>query len=276
MLFIYEGDEHLLLWKGHGFELKFESGSLSRSVSEVNIDISTNLPGKISLPEYSVLVSEIFTVQCEHEFLKNVSLKMEHFAEDCSKLCFATSSGRNPTFTLNRSGMFDERYGIIQTKTFSCFAIVYYFRHFIWPFLNPKIECYAALYSKCVYEGYWDINLYIITRTEVNELRLKMSERDEELFLQHKAAGTIEYEADDIIMDISLTPKQIEDGWSLPPGMNTEIRIRARDVSQANKLCALGKFTISSTSKVPLVHAYNLKGANFNSLCLRLYHTEGN
>ena len=264
--FIYKGDECILPWRDHGFELKFESGSLSRSVSEINIDISTNLPGDTSLPKNSILVSEIFTVQCKHEFLKNVSLKMEHFAEDYSNLFFATLSGKNRMFTLNHNGEFDESYGIIQTKSFSGFSIVSFIR-------NPKINCYAALYSKCLHKGSWGIDLYIVK----NKYVFNLIEQDKELNLQgSRAEGTIKYRVDYVIMDISLSPEEIRDGWSLPTGIDNEMKISVRDLMRGNKDRAVVSFVISSTSNIQLSHAYNLNGAEFNSLCLTLHHTEGN
>ena len=285
--FTYKGDECILPWKGHSFELKFESGSLSRSVSEVIIDISTKSPEEISLPEDSILVSDIFTVQCKHEFLKSMSLKMEHSAEDCSNLCFATISGQNPTFTLNWSGKFDERYGNIQTKNCSCFSIVYTHRNssneplLNRPNLNPEFKCHAALYSKCVRKGYWEIYLYIVKNTDIAVLA--NIERDKQLTLQGSAPGKIEYQVDDVMMDISLTPKEIEDGWTLPSCIEGEMHISGGemhisggDVIKLNEIRPVVSFNIHSTSNVSLDHAYNLRGAKFNSLCLTLHHTEGN
>lgn len=123
--FDYKGGTEIWSWKDHGFEMKFQCDSLSPGVTKSSIKVSVSLMDDFMLPENTMPVSAFFTINCEHKFIKDVLLKIEHCAKNAFFLTFAKCSSTTPpyNFELVKDGNFIGRYGKIQRRNFSTFVI---------------------------------------------------------------------------------------------------------------------------------------------------------
>ena len=115
------------LWEGHGFKLNVPKNSLPEDVSEYPVNIKASLTGQFELPEGLELVSAVYWVYVPGQFMKPVTIEIQHCANfsSPSQLHFVRTSCTQKSlpykFEVVDGGSFTpcSKYGALSTTRFS-------------------------------------------------------------------------------------------------------------------------------------------------------------
>jgi len=143
---------HTFEWQGYGLKLHIPEGAMPREHKGCKIDIKACLSGQFSFPSGSQLVSCVYWLSCSQQFLKSVTLEIEHCAavkesSHSSSLCFVvakcTQAELPYQFKELKQGTFSlqSSYGSIQLSQFSIFGIVCKMFSF---YGNKEPRCYCS------------------------------------------------------------------------------------------------------------------------------------
>ena len=106
-----------LSWPGYGFYLEVPDGALPHGVT-ASVGVKVILAGQFQLPANRELISALYWISTRHEFLKEVTVYIQHCAvirseEDCLKFKFilAKCSQKELPYT------FKEKEGVFNTHT---------------------------------------------------------------------------------------------------------------------------------------------------------------
>ena len=271
--------DNIFVWKKHEFVMEFQRDSLPPTISSTNINISVSLWGNFELPENTLPVSAFFTIECPLELLKKTNVKIEHCARDVSNLKFAISSDICPPykFELVKEGIFFDRHGEIQRKSFSRFVIVFFYAvaSVIYPF-----NYHATLCSNSLDNNIWTIHLYVTwcTASHINYLESKVNEK--ELVIKDQSVLIIHDQAQYIEMDPSVSSENRAKGLDLLVYPKSNVHIHKRDIN--NIFCygiasALFRLKLTESTATTFGQRYCIEGADLNNrhLYLSLSTTDG-
>ena len=130
MLLEAMGDKSQKLeWPGYGFYIEVPDGALAPGVT-ASVAVKVILGGQFKLPdENSQLISAIYWIASSKEFLKEVTVNIQHYAvitseEQCSKFRFIVAKCSQevlPYTFREKEGLFSAhtQYGAIKLKRFS-------------------------------------------------------------------------------------------------------------------------------------------------------------
>ena len=252
----------------------FQSESLPTDTANITVEISVTSGEDYVLPELTVPVSMFFSIKCQHKFIKNVYVTMEHFSAETSDLSFVISSNPKPPFQfeLLSRGIFYERYGFIERNEFSILGIVTRIRTGRW----PKMMYYFALYTSPPVDYKWTVFIYIMKDSATNRYRIKEDSKDSERTFNTHTVATVNHTLDEFSLDISLKDEEISHGWKLPLESINPIKIPRRRIDRCN--CGVPTpanfkimLDISRTNLLDLLHCYIIAGVKQeNSLTLAL------
>ena len=120
-----------LEWPDYGFFIEIPKGALSPGVT-ARVAVKVILGNQFKIPENSQLISPIYWIVSSEEFLKEVTVNIQHYAvitskEQCSKFRFivARCSQEVLPYTFReKEGLFNAhtQYGAIKVKRFSMFG----------------------------------------------------------------------------------------------------------------------------------------------------------
>jgi len=138
-------------WKGFGLRLYVPKNSIPASMAECTINIKASLSGEFQFPEDSDLLSPVFWISVPCQFLKPVTLEIQHctlredetFISDLKFVSARCSQKSLPyTFRPLDDGVFTSHssYGSIQLTHFSGVAITGKKR-------TPRSHCVHVYYS---------------------------------------------------------------------------------------------------------------------------------
>ena len=115
-------------WPGYGFFIEIPEGAVLPGVT-VSVGVKVILAGQFKFPENRQLISAIYWVSSSIEFIKEVSVNIQHCAvvrseDQCSQFKFIIakcSQSQLPYRFREREGLFSShtQYGAIQLKQFS-------------------------------------------------------------------------------------------------------------------------------------------------------------
>ena len=253
--------------------MEFECDSLPSGVSETNINVSVALWGNFKLPENTKPVSTFYNIQCRHQLLKDVLVKIEHCARVTSNLSFAISSDISPPykFELVKDGKFIERHGEILRKQFSRFVIVFCYR--VASLFFP-INHYAALYSSQLNkDNIWTVYLFVTLYTKSHLFYLREDATEQNLSIKAYSIVKIEDGADYLEMDTSVSRVNKDKGLELfaPPGNNIRIdRNTINGIFNGSTAFAFFKLKLMETRSTTFDQLYYIRGAVLNNGCLHL------
>ena len=278
--FVCEAVDDIFFWKKHEFMMKFQHDCLPPDISSTNINISVSLWGNFELPENSLPVSAFFNIQCPLELLKDAYVKIEHCARDVSNLKFAISSDICPPykFELVKEGIFFDRHGEIQRKSFSRFVIVFCYAVASWFY---PFNYHAALCSNSLDNNIWTIHLYVTwcTASHINFLESEVNKK--ELVIKDQSVLQIHDQAEYIEIDPSVSSENRAKGLDLLVYPKNNIHINRRDID--NIFCygiASASFRLKLTEPTATTFGqhYCIEGAVLNNhyLYLSLSTTDGN
>ena len=122
-------------FEGYGFKLNVPEGSLPAEVSEIQLNVRVSLSGQFQLPSNSELVSAVYWVSSPHEFVKPITVEIQHCAalsndKQCSQLTFVytkcTQKELPYIFKEREGGVFSPQssYGILSLYHFSGISII--------------------------------------------------------------------------------------------------------------------------------------------------------
>lgn len=183
---LYTGKDLFDIWEGCGFQILFNRDSLS-STSQIDIRLlsSTNF----SPPEHLKLVSGIYHVCCQDEFIKPVTIRIEHCVTESSSkdLIFFASSNDKPNDFKPIKAKFDQHYGEIKVYSLGYFAILakvsssfLYALYLYWHTESQHFECY------------WDLYFFAVRQLEIYESCVKCHANGT---LQFRTCGELSNEA---------------------------------------------------------------------------------
>ena len=273
-----EAVDNIFFWKKHEFVMEFQRDSLPPNISRTNINISVSLWGNFELPENTRPVSAFFTIKCPLELLKDACVKIEHCARDVSNLKFAISSDICPPykFELVKEGIFFDRHGEIQRKTFSRFVIVLWYAV---AFIN-RINFHAALCSNSLDNNIWTIHLYVTWSTASHKNYLESEVIKKELVIKDQSVLEIHDQAQYIEIDPSVSSDNRAKGLDLLAYPKRNIRINRRDIDNISCYCitsASFRLKLTEPKATTFCQQYCIEGANLNNdyLYLSLSTTDG-
>ena len=115
-------------WPGYGFFIEIPEGAVPPGVT-VSVGVKVLLAGQFEFPENRQLISAIYWVSSSIEFIKEVSVNIQHCAvvrseDQCSQFKFIIakcSQSQLPYRFREREGLFSShtQYGAIKLKQFS-------------------------------------------------------------------------------------------------------------------------------------------------------------
>ena len=115
-------------WPGYGFFIEIPEGAVPPGVT-VSVGVKVILAGQFKFPENRQLISAIYWVSSSIEFIKEVSVNIQHCAvvrseDQCSQFKFIIakcSQSQLPYKFREREGLFSShtQYGAIKLKQFS-------------------------------------------------------------------------------------------------------------------------------------------------------------
>ena len=114
-------------WPGYGFFIEIPEGAVPPGVT-VSVGVKVILAGHFKFPENRQLISAIYWVSSSIEFIKEVSVNIQHCAvcseDQCSQFKFIIakcSQSQLPYKFCEREGLFSShtQYGAIKLKQFS-------------------------------------------------------------------------------------------------------------------------------------------------------------
>ena len=158
-------------FKLNGLQLHIPEGVLpAKYTGGYEVDIKTGLVGEFQFPDNSELVSCIYWLSCSQQFLKPVTLQIQHCAsiEDLSQLHFVVAKSSQSElpykFEVLEKGTFSQHnsYGSIDISQFSFFAII------ICKIFRSHISYYSALYF--FYQGVksWRVDVVVTRNLEIH------------------------------------------------------------------------------------------------------------
>ena len=117
MLTVVGDKPQRLKWPGYGFYIEVPEGSLSPGVT-ANVTVKVIFGDHFKLPENSQLISAIYWVSSSTEFLKELSVNIQHCAvvmseEQLSEFKFIIAKGFQEVLPYH----FKEREGLVSTHT---------------------------------------------------------------------------------------------------------------------------------------------------------------
>ena len=275
-----EAMNNIFFWRKHKFVMEFQRDSLPPNISSTNINISVSLWGNFELPENTLPISAFFTIKCPIELLKEANVKIEHCARDVSNLKFAISSDICPPykFELLKEGIFFDRHGEIQRKTFSRLVIV--FCYAVASVISP-FNYQATLCSNSLDNNIWTIHLYVTwcTASHIKYLESKVLD-EKELVIKDQSGLIIHDQAQRIEMDPSVSRENRAKGLDLLVYPKSNVHINKRDID--NIFCygiASASFRLKLTEPTATTFGqhYCINGAVLNNhyLYLSLSTTDG-
>ena len=118
-------------WSGYGFFIEIPEGAVPPGVT-VSVGVKVILAGQFKFPENRQLISAIYWVSSNIEFMKDVSVNIQHCAvvrsdDQCSQFKYIIakcSQSQLPYRFREREGLFSShtQYGAIKLKHFSLLA----------------------------------------------------------------------------------------------------------------------------------------------------------
>ena len=268
--FDYKGGTEIWSWKDHGFEMEFQCDSLLPGVMKSSIKVSVSLMDDFMLPENTMPVSAFFTINCEHQLIKNVLLKIEHCAINESFLTFAISSSTSPyNFELVKDGKFIGRYGKIQRSNFSTFVILLQG----WKSLVDIPTLYIALYSRTQNEKTWKIYLFVTLFTEFHKLNLRNYASEHGLTIKDYSEATIKALRRDastevplaaLEMDYSVSQENKKKGFCVLDDVRTNIRITPEGIAKKKFFSEYFFLKTEKTETTTFNQVYSIRGVRLN------------
>ena len=179
MAFLYQQSSLHYVWKGYGIELLFERHSLTSEISECIISISVVSSMECLLPGNVHLVSGLFQIDCQGNFDKPVTIKIQHCAikRKLIDLSFVTSSDENSPYKCQCvEGDFDSNFGKIKVSSFSVYGIIMRpifslyetIRNVLWPVAS------GLLYSIYLYYNFseqrrhcWKLTFIVVKNLDI-------------------------------------------------------------------------------------------------------------
>ena len=125
---VYSSHYQQVTWPGYGLRLHIPKGSLPAGMEQCTINIKASLAGQYEFPENSYLVSAVFWFHCDdvHEFIRPITVEMQHCAIKLGKLTFvrAVCSQKQLPYTFKQllGGYFTSHSsynGVIELNSFS-------------------------------------------------------------------------------------------------------------------------------------------------------------
>ena len=85
-----------LQFRGYGFKLHVQKGSLPAEVSEATLNVRVSLSGQFQMPPDCELLSAVYWVYSPHTFIKPLTIEIQHSAvlssaQQCSQLTFVST-----------------------------------------------------------------------------------------------------------------------------------------------------------------------------------------
>ena len=169
-------------WRGFGLKMHFKEDALPVNVNECQIHIKASLSGQFQLPENTTLLSSIYWIVCPHEFMKPVTVEIQHCAampELQAGLTFiiakCTQQHLPYKFKILNGGVFspNSQYGSIELSHFSGVGVTFQsmmqwlgFTPFQ-PTFNPR-SYRAQLYYSSSGVHSWEVYLAITWNLELH------------------------------------------------------------------------------------------------------------
>ena len=157
-----DSHSHSYEWQQYGLKLHIPEGAVP---AECRVDIKAGFAGQFNMPDDLQLVSCVYWLSCSQNFMKPVTLEVEHCASiqessQSSTLQFITAKGSQAELPYQfemESGIFAPKssYGSIQVSPFSFFAIGIFKR-----FQSLQRYCSTVYY---IQKGFnkWDVDFVI-------------------------------------------------------------------------------------------------------------------
>jgi len=158
-------------FKSNGLQLHIPEGALpTECTGGCEVDVKTSLVGEFQFPDDSELVSCIYWLSCSQQFLKPVTLQIQHCAsiEDLSHLRFVVAKSSQSElpykFEVLEKGTFsqDSSYGSLEISQFSFFGII------IRKIFRRHISYYSALYYIQQGVNSWHVDVVVSRNLEVH------------------------------------------------------------------------------------------------------------
>ena len=249
-------------WKEHNFSMIFHSESLKNTIEESKLEIAVIHSDDYVLPPMTVPVSAFFSVECQHKFHKNVTLRIEHFSVDTSSLKFVVSHSTHPPFMFEflSGGVFSIRHGEIERREFCIFGIVY---RCLRCRRRPRLYYYCALYTSPSVFCTWTVRIYIVKDSATNKNYIEEDTKGLELSLNAFTVANVIPSLVYFTFDLTLSKEEMKQGWSLPPGITNLINIQRARIDDCQGVATPASFKILlDASKAPkqckLIHSYKI------------------
>ena len=270
--FTYKNDAQEFIWKKHKFSIKFACGCLPPETPSALFEVYASFGDNFILPEKMTPVSAFFAIKCNREFLKSVSVSIEHCAVKTKHLRFAVCSSPFPPYEFEETdkGNFTKGCGTIERTRFSIFVVA--FKKILFSRKAP-ISYFIAMYTKRGENDIWEVYLYIIKNLQTIITELEEEALKKGLTRNTHTSATLPKTVKSFKLHTSFDEEEKEKGWrNLSSGK--DINIARSRIDGCPRLSQPAIFKVRLTKRTldsSLEHNYEIENAEQeNSLTLTL------